>query len=159
MLSRLLLLFAVASWPASAKEAALCSALENLKHEAVTSGPQRIAIFKQEEMTFACGRNLAVPAQVAFCDAAAGPVGLEFTHVFPWLVVDCLRAQRVQSSTALANQYTGIRHRKKIMHVWAGWKDGTRLDIRFRPDGDFGAEPRFKDYWGAYEMVIWLPGK
>jgi hypothetical protein len=48
-----------------------------------------------------------------------------------------------------------LRHRRKITRLWAGWRDGTRIDIRFKPSGDFGTAPEFRDYWGAYELVIW----
>ena len=148
---------ALISTPALAKDEALCGALENLKREAETSGPQRVEIFKQEAMTFACGRTVEAQAQVDFCDAAAGPVGLEFTHVFPWLIHGCLRDQHIKPELELADQYTGVRHRKKIVHLWAGWPDGVRMDIRYRPTGDFGADRKFRDYWGAYELVVWQP--
>jgi hypothetical protein len=31
------------------------------------------------------------------------------------------------------------------------------MDIRYRPTGDFGADRKFRDYWGAYELVVWQP--
>lgn len=152
-----ILVSALLSSPIMAADQKLCGAVENLKREAARSGPQRIAIFKQEEMTFACGRTVEMDAQVAFCDAAADPVGLEFTHVFPWLIYDCLRDQRVRPGLDVVDQYTGIQRRKKIVHLWAGWPDGAQVDIRFQPSGEFGTGPQFKDYWGAYELVIWQP--
>jgi len=158
MLTRWFLLFAAVPGPAYAVDQTLCQALNGLKHAAATSGPQRVTIFKQEEMTFACGRRIDAPAQVAFCDAAAAPVGVEFTHVFPWLVFDCLHAQKLKPGLTLLDQYTGIQHRKKLVHLWAQWTDGARIDVRFRATADFGTEPEFKDYWGTYELVVWWPG-
>jgi len=107
-------------------------------------------------MTFACGRDKGNPAQDAFCLAAADPVGIEFTHEFPWLVFDCLSARGLHPTVQTVDQYTGTR-RKKVSHLWSGWKDGTRIDVRFIPTGDFGAEPKFRDYWGSYELAIWQP--
>lgn len=150
-------LSALISSPVLAADQKLCGAMENLKREATRSGPQRVAIFKQEEMTFACGHKVEVDAQIAFCDAAAGSVGLEFTHAFPWLIYDCLRDWGIKPGLDVVDQYTGIKRRKKIVHLWAGWREGTRIDIRFQPSGDFGNGPQFKDYWGAYELVIWQP--
>ncbi len=108
-------------------------------------------------MTFACGRTTAVKAQVEFCDAALAPVGFEFTHIFPWLIFDCLKAEHIKPQLETVDQYTGIAKRNKVKHLWAGWPDGTRIDILFRPTDNLGLEPKWRDYWGAYELVIWLP--
>lgn len=58
---------------------------------------------------------------------------------------------------ALVDQYTGLRDRKKVRRLWAGWRDGTRIDILFKPSGDFGEGAQYEDYWGRYELVVWLP--
>jgi hypothetical protein len=150
----ILSVLALIAAPASAADRQFCSALDDVKAEAVRSGPQRIGIVKTEAMTFACSRSRGATVQEAFCSAAAGPVGVEFTHVYPWLIYDCLRAERLQPGVETADQYTGMS-RPKALHLWAEWRDGTRIDIRFEPSGDFGPEPRFKDYWGSYELVIW----
>ena len=142
--------------PAWANDGQLCRALQDLRKESAVSGPQRIAIFKEEEMTFACGRNKSVTAQSAFCDAAATEVGLEFTHKFPWLVYDCLRVESIRPQLQKIDQYTGI-NRKKVVHLRAKWPDGTAIEVAFEPSGDFGPQPRFKDYWGAYKLVVWRP--
>lgn len=144
--------------PALAADAPFCAALRALGQEARTSGEaQRVAVLKQEAMVFACGRTNDVAAQRAFCDAALGAVGVEFTHAFPWKVYDCLKRDQLRPKVEQVDQYTGLRGRRKIVHLSAGWKDGTRLDIRFHPDGDFGDAPEFKDYWGFYRLVIWRP--
>jgi len=108
-------------------------------------------------MTFGCGRRKEVVAQDRFCAAARDAVGLEFTHGFPWKIYDCLTRLGVRPSVALVDQYTGIRYRKKITHRWAAWGDGARLDVRFKPSGDFSKDIQFRDYWGAYELVVWRP--
>jgi hypothetical protein len=108
-------------------------------------------------MSFTCQRKRGVAAQAAFCAAAVGAVGFEFTHIFPWKVYDCLRERGLSPSVTVVDQYTGFTNRKKVAHLWAGWSDGTRLDIRFQPSGDFSDEPQFKDYWGSYSMVVWHP--
>ena len=144
--------------PASAGDAAFCTALEGLRTEAIASRtPQRVAVFKMESMTFACGKTNKTQAQVDFCSAALGAVGIEFTHAFPWEVYDCLKSQHIAPQLVLVNQYTGIRKRKKISRLSAGWKDGTRIDIQFEPSGDYSDQPEFKDYWGAYRVVVWSP--
>lgn len=135
----------------------LCRALQDLKQNAARSGPERVAILKEAEMTFACRRTESAPAQVSFCDAAAESVGIEFTHKFPWLIHDCLRAVGIRASLETVDRYTGIMNRKKITHLWAKWRDGTQIDIRFNPTADFSPEPRFEGYWGAYGLIIWRP--
>ena len=144
--------------PASAADAAFCAALEGLRTEAIASRtPQRVAVFKMEPMTFACGKTDRTQAQVDFCSAALGAVGVEFTHAFPWEVHDCLKSQRIKPRLVLVDQYTGIRKRKKISRLSAGWNDGTWIDIHFEPSGNLADEPKFKDYWGAYMVVVWSP--
>jgi hypothetical protein len=107
--------------PAKAADAALCAALEGLRAEAIASRtPQRVAVFKMEEMTFACGKTSTAQAQVDFCSAALGAVGIEFTHAFPWKVHDCLKSQHIAPQLVLVDQYTGIRKRKKILRLSAG---------------------------------------
>ncbi|CAN5525704.1 hypothetical protein BH10PSE14_BH10PSE14_19300 [soil metagenome] len=154
----LFLAMACVSSSAMAAVKDFCRALSSLKNEARSSGnPQRVAVVKEEAMTFACARNKEVGAQVAFCAAALDAVGIEFTHAFPWLVHDCLRADHIRSTIETVDQYTGLRGRKKVRHLWARWGDGTRLDLRFEPWGDFADDAKFRDYWGAYKMVIWQP--
>lgn len=142
--------------PAHATDAAFCAALDGLRTETTNTGvPQRIAVIKEEEMTFACRRNADVGAQVAFCDAALNQVGVEFTHAFPWYVRDCFSSSGVRLSIESVDQYTGLRDRKKIAHMWGRWRDGTRIDVRFQPSGDFGDQPKFRGYWGTYSLVVW----
>jgi len=144
--------------PTGAADAAFCAALEGLRSEAIASRePQRVAVFKMEPMTFACGKTSKAQAQVDFCSAALGAVGIEFTHAFPWEVHDCLMSQHIAPQLVLVDQYTGIRQRKKISRLSAGWKDGTRIDVRFEPAGDYSDQPEFKDYWGAFRVVVWSP--
>jgi len=140
---------------AVAAEPDLCQALKDLKTEALASGiPQRVGVIKEDVMTFACMHS-ASAAERAFCNAAAQAVGIEFTHAFPWRVERRLAAEGVPARMETVDgQYTGLRDRKKVMHLWASWRDGARLDIRFEPSGDFGSE---KDYWGTYRLVIWRP--
>jgi hypothetical protein len=143
---------------ASASDTAFCDALDQLKVEAARSRtPQRVAIFKEEAFTFACGRTDGNSTQEAFCSAALPVVGLEFTHGFPWHVRACLRARGIEPGLETAAQYTGLRDREKIRHLWGAWRDGTRIDIQFEPTGDFSDDNQFKDYWGVYRMVIWMP--
>lgn len=143
---------------ANAAEGNLCGALEGLKIEAQSShAPQRISIFKVDPMEFACGRTELILAQDTFCAAAGEEVGIEFTHAFPWKIWGCLKAQHIRPGLELVDQYTGLKNRKKVRHLWARWHDGTRLDILFEPTGDEGTEPRFKDYWGVYKLVVWRP--
>ena len=153
----LLLLVLVLPTCAHASDDNLCAALDKLRLFAAHSSQQRVTIYKQAAWEFACGARKDLTEQKAFCNAASESVGLEFTDVFPWLVFDCLHKEGMTSSIHTLNEYTGIKNRKKIDHLWAGWHDGTRLDIRFKPTGDFGNEPKFKDFWGNYEMVIWKP--
>ena len=144
--------------PANAADAALCAGLEGLRAEAIASRtPQRVAVVKMEEMTFACGKTNKTAAQADVCSAALGAVGIEFTHAFPWEVHDCLKSQHIAVQLVLVDQYTGIRKRKKISRLSASWKDGTRIDVRFEPGGDYSDQPEFKDYWGAYRVVVWSP--
>ena len=151
-------LCALTASPACAEDKPLCAALDGLKTEARVSGmPQRVSVIKEEEMTFACQRRKEVAAQDAFCKAAMDAVGLEFTHAFPWKVRDCLVHAGIHPGMALADQYSGLRHHKKIGHLWAGWRDGTRIDILFKPSGDFGDTPMYRDYWGRYDVVVWRP--
>jgi hypothetical protein len=146
------------SSPAVAAGKDFCRALIDLKNEARSTGdPQHVAVLKVEAMTFACERNEGVAAQVAFCTAAGKAVGLEFTHEFPWLVYDCLRAAHITPGVETIEQYTGLRARKKMTRLWASWPDGTRLDIRFQPLGDFADAAELRDYWGSYKLVIWQP--
>ncbi len=147
-----------AAAPAHAADKEFCAALDGLRAEAANRGePQRIAVFKEEEMTFACGRGDEMAAQKAFCDAALNQVGVEFTHAFPWYVRDCLASASVRPSMELVDQYTGLRNRKKVVHMWGQWKDGIRLDVHFDPSGDFGDQPKFRSYWGVYRLVVWRP--
>jgi len=140
-----------------AAEPDLCRALADLKTEAAASRtPQRIGVIKDDAMVFACQRTSKAPAQGAFCDVAASAIGPEFTHAFPWRVRDCLSAEGVRAEVETVDQYTGL-DKPKVTHLWAVWRDGVRLDVRFEPSGDFGPQPAFKDYWGAYRMVIWRP--
>lgn len=144
--------------PAGAAEGSLCLALADLRLEAQSSGsPQRISVFKDEPMVFACGRKKEVPAQDAFCSAAFDAVGLEFTHIFPWKVYDCLKIQGANPNVTLVDQYTGIQKRKKVTHLWAAWGDGTRVDINFEPTGNFADDAEYRDYFGVYRLVIWRP--
>lgn len=108
-------------------------------------------------MTFAYGKTNKARAQIDFCSAALGAVGIEFTDAFPWKVHGCLTSQHIAPQLILVDQYKGIRKRKKISRLSAGWKDGTRIDVRFEPSGDFSDQPAFKDYWGAYKIVVWSP--
>lgn len=148
---------AIAS-PAIAADTAFCTSLEGLKTQAIASKtPQRVAVFKMEEMTFACGKTDKIIAQADFCTAALAAVGLEFTHVFPWKVYDCLMSQHITPQLVLVGQYTGIQKRKKISRLSAAWKDGTRIDVRFEPSGDLSDQPEMRDYWGAYKVVVWSP--
>jgi len=150
-----MLLFALLASPALAVDHSFCQALDRLKVAARTE-PQHVAVIKQDAMTFACGRRKDAEEEVAFCDAAAKSVGIEFTHVFPWLIVDCLRAEHIKPGLETVDQYTGTS-RKKVRHLWANWRDGTDLDVRFKPTADLGTDAKFKDYWGNYELVIWEP--
>ena len=144
--------------PAQAADAAFCTALDGLRAEATSKNmPQRIAIIKEEAMTFACGRGADVAVQAAFCDAALDQVGVEFTHAFPWYIEDCLSSAGVRPSMERVDQYTGIRGRKKIVRMWGQWRDGTRIDVQFEPSGDFGDRAKFRGYWGTYKLVVWRP--
>ncbi|WP_420382838.1 hypothetical protein [Novosphingobium sp.] len=147
---------ALISSPVLATETTLCQALDGLKTEAERAGPQRINIFKQKVMTFACGATKNVSAQSAFCTAAAEPVGIEFIDKFPWLIYDCLRNEDVSPALIFSDQYTGI-NRKKITRLSAKWRDGMRLDISFTPTGDFGPKPKFREFWGTYTLSVWRP--
>jgi hypothetical protein len=150
-----LILVPLISYPAFATDGGLCRALDVLKEEAARSGPQRMTVLKRDDETMACGwRTDAALAVKAFCNAAVEPVGVEFTHKYPWLIYDCLRGAHLRPSVTTVDQYTGMK-RKKVVHLWAGWRDGARLDIRFVPKGDAGPQPKFRDYWGDYELVIW----
>jgi hypothetical protein len=106
-------------------------------------------------MTFACELTRGVVSHEAFCSSAMQAIGLEFTHAFPWRVYDCLRREGLRIGVTTVDQYTGMTHRKKVTHLWAGWADGSRLDIRFDPMGDLSQDPRSRDYWGIYRMVVW----
>ncbi len=117
--------------------------------------PQRVAVIKEEAMTFACQRNADVAVQVAFCHAALNRVGLEFTHAFTWYVRECFSSVGLRPTIETVDQYTGLRDRRKIVHMWGQWHDGTRIDVQFEPSGDFGDQ--FRGYWGAYKLVVWRP--
>jgi hypothetical protein len=118
--SWLFLAFALVTSPAATEEDSLCQTLNNLWVEAHSSGnPQRVAILKEEAMTFACVKNKEVEAQAAFCTAAFGAVGREFTHAFPWVIYECLRASHIKPDVETVEQYTGIRARKKVRHLRA----------------------------------------
>jgi len=150
------ILIASISNPAFAADRGLCQALDVVK-ESARGGPQRITILKRDDETFACRRRTdAGPAVKAFCEAAAEPVGVEFTDKFPWLIYDCLRSEHLAPWVTTVDRYTGMG-KKKATHLWGRWRDGTRLDIRFVPTGDSGPKPEFKNYWGDYELVIWRP--
>jgi hypothetical protein len=142
--------------PAFATDHEFCRALDRLRVAAHTE-PQRVAILKQDAMTFACEKRKGLETEKAFCNAAAKSVGIEFTHVFPWLIVDCLQAEHIKPGLETVDQYTGIAGREKVRHLWANWRDSTHLDIRFKPTADFGTDAKFKDYWGGYELVLWKP--
>lgn len=144
--------------PAFAESQNLCTALDALKNETQSSGEvQRVAVIKVEPMTVACTKTAVVSVQNEFCSAVLETVSLEFTHVFPWLVYDCLQRSNVHSNTMQNEQYTGLGKRKKISRLWTGWSDGTRLDIQFVPTGNWGDQPRMRDYWGRYNVVVWRP--
>jgi len=159
MRTMLLISFALLGTVAArASEPTLCNALSNLKAEAERSNEaERVALIKEEEMTFACRRAKEVAAQDRFCRAALDEIGVEFTHRFPWAIAECLRRQGAHPSLELVDQYTGLRDHKKIRHLWAGWKNGTRIDISYKPLGDFTNDPQFKDYWGEYQLTVWRP--
>jgi hypothetical protein len=141
--------------PARAADAGFCRALDGLKQAARISGKtQRVSIMKTDEQVFACRRAKEIAAQERFCSAAAEPVGTEFTHVFPWLVHDCLVTAHISPAMETVDAYTGIG-RSRISHMQATWPDGARLDIRFTPaPAAFDTEPQFKDYLGIYELTI-----
>ena len=137
--------------------APLCDTLSGLEKEAALSRKSaRIIVFADEPMEFACGHAKNAPAQLAFCSAAMEAVGLEFKHMFPWRVADCLRGARVHPGTKEVAQYTGTNWRK-ITHLTAGWPDGVRIDIRHVPRDDAGDPSPLKGYYGRYEMVVWKP--
>jgi hypothetical protein len=134
----------------------LCAALAGLREAAKSAGtPQRVSVIKVKDLTVGCGHGRD-PAPTRFCALTTEEISIEFTHVFPWQVVDCLEADGVHPVLEQADLYTGMS-RKRIVHLAGRWRDGARIDVRFTPMGDSGDDPRFKDYWGRYDVVVWRP--
>ncbi len=153
----LVLAILLAATPVHAAEDPFCAALEDLRVEARQSHePRRIAIIHVEPENMACRRD-KTSVDDAFCSAAVDRLGLEALHAFPWLIRDCLSKADAHPYTQTVDQYTMFKNRPKITRLWAEWPDGGRLDIQFRPDRDFGDLPKYKDYWGSYEMTVWYP--
>ena len=141
---------------AASSETRLCMALQTLRHEAERAHrPLGIVFIKAEAMSSACSRDPTNVAQRQFCEAALNAVGIEFTHAFPWMIYDCLMARNIRPIAETSVQYTGmVAHPRRLIHLAAAWPNGTRIDIRFLADGDFGPQPEFQGYWGRYEMIV-----
>ena len=138
---------------ASPTDRKLCRAILDLKKVAkATHAPQQVGIVKDEPMTVACERR--DDAGKAFCNTAISSISIEFTHAFPWQVRGCLVDWGLSPQIDTADQYTGLSGRKKITHLSADWRDGTRIELHFVARGDFGDGPEYKDYWGVYRLDI-----
>ena len=149
-------------WPPGSAQAGngLCKTIDGLRREAARSETrQTVSIFKEEPMTFACGKVKGVQAQDDFCREAMSAIGLEFTHRFPWVVRDCLIKEALRPEFQTVDQYTGLADHAKIVHLSATWKDGARIEVSFEPSGDFGGAPDFKDYWGEYRLSVSPPAQ
>lgn len=143
--------------PTFAAEVPVCAALETLRAEVRSSHePARIAVFNTVPESVACRRGNTA-AQADLCSAVMPSLGIEQMHRFPWLIRDCLNQAGIPSYTEQVDQQTMLKNRKKITHLWAGWRDGGRIDIRFRSADTSGTHDRYSDYFGTYELTIWYP--
>ena len=141
---------------------AFCVALADLAEVAATTGQtQDVAVLAVEPtmdelMVSACSRRSEVAAQVAFCDSVAKHVSMEFTHVFPWMVDDCLRAAGAEPTRETVDEYTGLGNRSgKIIGLRSILRSGVTLDIRFTPAPDQeSAAPRLRGLYGRYELTL-----
>jgi hypothetical protein len=143
----------------SAAQSAFCRALDAVAAEARRSEkPQEFAIIKaaDEPFAFMCRRGKA-PTARDFCSAAMPVVGLEFTHVFPWRVYDCLVKGGVRPKLERTEQYTGLVGRNRIVHLQSTFRNRSMIEVRWRPSGDFSDDAEFKGYYGEYQVVVSPP--
>lgn len=145
----------LAASSASAEPDPFCKALMGVKEQAFVSGsPQRIKVIglNDGEIEIGCQWGRDDQVQKEFCHQAFKAVGIEFYHIYPWRVRKCLTDMGIQPGLEAVDEPTWLRKRKKITHLWAGWSDGTRLDISFVPSDTY-----FEGYYGTYSLVIWKP--
>lgn len=76
--------------------------------------------------------------------------GLEFSHRYPWIVLECLKADGLRPLVETRAEYTGFTRRGKLVHLSARLRDGVWLDMRWTRESD-----DFDGYYGRYEMTIW----
>jgi hypothetical protein len=134
--------------PAANAAGTLCAELTALTAYAGASPePLHINAWLDPDV-FACG-----PTSVdtrAFCNAAIEASGIEFAHIYPWRLRDCLAARGIRSHITQQAGWTGLARRKRIVHLTARLGDGMALDVRWKPDGDAGL-------YGKYALTIWRP--
>jgi uncharacterized membrane protein YraQ (UPF0718 family) len=129
--------------PAAAQEAAppdFCRALDAIADEARRSGkPQNVSVVQDGDfMTFACTHRKTRSGH-AFWEVAARTVSWEFTHVFPWMVADCLVKAGVQPQLQRTNGYTGLVGRNRIVGLRAMLGGAVRLGLAWEPYPDGAA--------------------
>jgi hypothetical protein len=133
-----------------------CKALFDLARQArLTGEPQRIAIFMDVPMQTACELSKD-RVRDDYCRTALDATGLEFRHLYPWTVTDCLRAQGAKPRMETSHAFPGLKLRR-IDHLAAGLPGGVRLDLRYTPDPDSGRDGDMRDYYGRYDLVVWRP--
>ncbi|MBV9523266.1 MAG: hypothetical protein JO010_10765 [Alphaproteobacteria bacterium] len=129
-----------------------CRALEAVAAEARRSGvAQEVSVVQDGDiMTFACTHRRTRSGR-AFCKVAARTVSWEFTHVFPWMVDDCLTHAGVRPALERTDEYSGLVERNRIVRLRATLKGGVALDLRWEPFEDAKGRDAYR---GIYRLEM-----
>jgi hypothetical protein len=139
-------LLASSPTPAAAHERkAFCDALRQAER-GLSDQPLSITIFKLEPFELACARP---DEQAYLCKALLAQLPLEHTHLYPYMVRDCLEGWGRAVKIGTTDGLTGLKARK-IVRLESRSPKGVAWLLTFTPDPDNS----LGGYFGRFDLTL-----
>lgn len=152
----LLSIAAISGCATEADDPHLCPALGRvISNSELRGGSHSIRVIQLAPGELACTQQRGFPSDRGYCAATLSEVGLEFPHLYPWLVRDCLLAMGGRTQTDTVDEYSGLTGREKIVRLESILEDGTTVSLRFYPEDEGGPETgQLAHYFGTWHLRV-----
>lgn len=141
----------------SGSSSGICAALDRLAAGAVaTRRGQEVSVLTLAPFEIGCAPAHDAAGAGAFCEAVAMHTSMEFTHVFPWQIHDCLRGVGVPVSIETVAEHTGVIGRAKIVRLSARTQAGVAVEIVYTPEPEAAPDPNpfMRHRYGRYRLTL-----